>query len=792
MKQTSDAAALRARSASMTYSFAQQMPAPPSRSSQPTPRPVSNDPNFPHLSNSSLSSTQHTRPPTSGKPATAAEVVAARKPNTVKNEEENDRNAKQQAELAFYSKLVPTTSAVPRNPGRPLGGGGLRATGSVVAQKPRVGASPVQVSLAQRKEPLTSRMRNLSSEASRPQLARKVAKPSRNLSATPLPSDKSTSVANGTSNKEQTKDSTAVTQSNSTDVTLKTDPDLQLEMTTPIAAPRPREVRTDSRDAYLKSIVSIYGNVDPDPSRLSARSESTSARRRLNGDVRQASTGSATQSRPKISAPQARRLEEAFTSAGRYEGVRSPSPLPTRKSQIGVLRRSSAVSPPPVHPSRKTSGRDQQLSKEMNGLKISVQEAASDAPPGFEGRASTASRASFAPRKLESDGSTNSKPVNRDVAPALPQNDRADAFREAINTRRHSSSPRPASFRRVSKGESYYEAGQQLSGNRPSEKDGSRQHANVKGHSRSGSSTQNFAGATVSSEQVVRNKRKSDQGSSRTKRDEKIFERRMERPSVSDAISHGEPISKASQSADTEKVSQEGILLRSNDRVTRMDSLEGVNGKDSRVNANHLSRISTTNHDFGLGAEVDSLAKTQPDGSVGKLNGEGSGDVTVTSDFERRDPNGWNHEPNGEHCDNGEDLVNGLLDQEEDEFVPPISDPMGTRPVGTSSMTETSMTDLMRQWPVASLPSVLNNERCEDVVLPPLPNSEDVGFESLLRSMGWTPPEEDERTRGDGMGLIRETTSRALQAGVAEIGLNSGIRGVKNSNVQNPYYSHFQ
>lgn len=767
------------------------MPTPPPRPPHPAPRPISGDPNFPHLPHSALPSAQQSRSSASGKPATAAEVVAARKPDVVKNDEEIEQNAKQQAELALYSKLVPTTSAVPRNPGRRMGRGGLRATGSVVAQKPRIVVPSVQTSLVQRKEPLTSRMQSLSSDASRPRLARKVAKPHRTPSAVPAPPEKSTNDANTSPSKEQVKSIAEMAPSGVADASAKVDSDSQTKASTPIPAPRPREVQTDSREAYLKSIVSIYGNVDTEHSRPSPRIESTSSPHRPNDDTGQTPASLTTQSRPKNSPSQARRLEEAFSNGGRYDRVRSPSPVTRKQSQLGAPRRTSALSPPPIHPSlRKTSGREHLPSKEKNGMRNITQDTVSDAPPGFEGRLSTASRSPFAPRKLENDGSTNSKSFTRDAIPALPQNDRAGAFREAINTRRHSSSPRPASFRRVSKGESHNEGGQQSSGRRSSEKDGSRQHVIVKGQLRSGSSpsNQNSIAATVSSEQVVRNKRKSDQGDTRIRRDEKILERRMEQAGTSDAISHGEPIPKVLPSTDAEKIPQKSAILSSNDKVHRTKLRKEVDESGNCMDASHLTNVSLRNHETGLEGRVDPLVVRQSGGNGDEGNGTDSVDkISAKSEFGRRDLNGWDHETNGVNCGNAEDLINGLLDQEEDDYVHPISAPMGSEPMGSSSMA-----DLMRQLQVgSSSSSMINNERFEDV-LPPLPNSEDVRFESMLRSMGWTPPDEDEGTRGDGMGMIRETTSRALQAGVAERGLNDGLQSVKNGNGQSPYYSHFQ
>lgn len=140
----------------MTYSFAQQMPTLPPR------RPSQDDLNFPSLPTNAPSPDAPRWP----KPITAAEVVASSPTPDLTATDSTPHNA--DAQLLLYSKLVPTASAVPRNPLRSLGGGGLRSTGSVAASKQPAPPPP--------REPLASRMQSLSSDASRTQLARRVAK----------------------------------------------------------------------------------------------------------------------------------------------------------------------------------------------------------------------------------------------------------------------------------------------------------------------------------------------------------------------------------------------------------------------------------------------------------------------------------------------------------------------------------------------------------------------------------------------------------------------------------------
>lgn len=780
------------------------MPALPPRPSQPTPRPASEDPNFPHLSRAhSPHPVQQQWVSPAGKPTTAAEIVAARRPDAIPDEEETHETAKQQAELALYSKLVPTTSAVPRNPGRPLRGGGLRATGSVAAQKSRVATPTSKASLTHRKEPMASRMRSLSSEASRPQLARKVAKPSRAMSATPPPLEKEYNGLNdGIYTDEgpvQNKHVKAASRVNGSvgDQQLPQMSRLSLHVKATMIAPKPREVRTDSRDSYLKSIVSINGHVEMDTPKPAYRSDqNATSHRRGGGESRQTGGEPISVHRQKNSRTQARRLEEAFVNGGRRDGVRSPSPMEPGNGRVAGLRRPSASSPPPaVSLPRKVGGREQLFAKPKNGIKLSLKEPSSDAPPGFGTRLSIASKAKFAPRRADGEGTNGVKQGERDAVPALPQNDRADAFREAINTRRHSSSPRPFPPRRSAANESVQNGSQQTNPLRSPEKDNPRVCSGVKGQSRSSSfpSKPNGTLGNVSSEQRVTLKRKVDQGQTNGRKDERVLEIGGDR---SIELLH----SSLSDNASQVKLCEEGSRVPHSKTPTQhsvngfssRNAIEDADHRGDQVGVGQLMPAALSNHNLGLHSAISSMDPLSIAGSEEDLNRSPTQQIGVAkTGFVHQGVNGWSLERNEMPCARPESLVDGLLSQE-DDHVPGMSAGLENRSMPSASAAGLSMIDIMRELEVnASTSSPLLSERCEDV-LPPLPNEEDVRFEDMLRSMGWTPPDEDENSRGNGLEMIQETTSRALQAGVGGIEMNGGMRRVKNGNGQSPYYSHFQ
>eukprot|EP00177_Eucheuma_denticulatum_P007819 GFKZ01014230.1.p1 GENE.GFKZ01014230.1~~GFKZ01014230.1.p1 ORF type:complete len:818 (-),score=109.07 GFKZ01014230.1:893-3346(-) len=808
VRQSSDAAALRTqpRSATMTYSFAQQMPALPPRPSQPPPRPASEDPNFPHLSRPhSPHPTQQLWVSPPGKPTTAAEIVAARRPEATPDEEETHESAKQQAELALYSKLVPTTSAVPRNPGRPLGGGGLRATGSVAAPKSRIATPTSKSSLAQRKEPMASRMRSLSSEASRPQLARKIAQSSRAASATPPPAEKD---QNGLKNGIYTDEGSVQNQHVKSESHVNGSVEhqelqdmtrLSLDVKATVIAPKPRDVRTDIREAYLKSIGSVNGHVDKETLKPASRTEQSAiatSRHRVGGESRQTGGEPISMRRQKNPPTHARRLEEAFANGGRRDGVRSPSPMAVGKGRVGGLRRPTASSPPPINSlPRKVGGRDQPLAKPKNGTKLSLKEPSSDAPPGFGGRLSTASKAKYVPRRSD-DGANGLKQVERDNVPALPQNDRADAFREAINTRRHSSSPRPFTPRRGTGNESVQNGSQQPNSIRSVEKDNSRVSNGSKGQSRHSSfpSKPNGTLGNVSVEQRVTLQRSVDQGHAKGRRQENGLERGEDRstellhPSLSDTASQVKLCEEGSR-VPASKISTQHSVNGLSSRTV----IEDAGHRGDHVDVTHLMPSVLSNHNLGIHPTLSAIGPLSIAGSDEDLNRSPTEQIAVAkTDFAHQSVNGWSLGRNEIPCGRPESLIDGLLSQE-DDHVPGISAGLVNGSLPSSSAAGLSMIDLMRELEVnGSTTSALLNEGCEDVLLPPLPDSEeDVRFEHMLRSMGWTPPDEDENSRGNGLGIMQETTPRVLQARVEEE-MNGGMQRVKNGNGQSPYYSHFQ
>jgi hypothetical protein len=175
-----------------TYSFAQQLPGPLtglSRTTTPAPpgafRQVAQKP--------VVASPAGRWAAGLPKAATAAEVVASSAADSTSNDDD-DIALSVDAELDFYSRLVPTASAVPRNPKRPLGGGGLRGTGSIVSgpasaasriappsgtamlhpQVLAVSTSSPASSLTSRSiSPPSTRMQRLSSDSSSAQLSRR-------------------------------------------------------------------------------------------------------------------------------------------------------------------------------------------------------------------------------------------------------------------------------------------------------------------------------------------------------------------------------------------------------------------------------------------------------------------------------------------------------------------------------------------------------------------------------------------------------------------------------------------
>lgn len=779
------------------------MPHLPSR----PPRPQ--DPNFPHLPteppaprpwHSHSPTTNPAWPPHPAPKATAAEVVAGAVKTLDPNVQPPDHAVEErhQAELALYSKLVPTTSAVPRNPGRTLGGGGLRATGSVAAQKPRSVPPPTQLVAPQPlSRPMASRMRNLSSDASKPQLARRVAKPNRTPSATPPPPASET-----TSGSDPVP--VALVEPLTMDTPTAVPPNARnAGVDNPIVTPSPRQVRAENEDAYLQSIRSIYGNVDRETIRPVSRNEgsasTTGARKSGEGPTP-----------PRPPTQPSRRLDEAFKSpspppASRYDGRRSPSAVPSRKDQIGALRRSSALSPPPGLPAtqRKGSGRDGALTPVKNGRKSSIQDAPTGVPPGFEARTSTVNRGTFLGRgKPDGEGPSVSKngEREREPAPARPQNARAHAFREAINTRRHSSSPRPASSRHTSGVDPNVDLPQKSSGIRTSTaREGSRLQNDDKEISRPVSFPAKHSSSTLNgslSPECGRSRRKSDLVTANVKRDEKIMQRRLERPT-------GLPATLASAESKP-KTQTEGPPPNTNrtDSTTN-GSIVGDRHVEKKINTRpnngQLKSLTVSKHEYIFsGTATDGPTEILSPKVVSYPDREQNELSIGKSGLEAQRMNGWSDGANGVSDGHAEAFVNDLLEHEDDDFVPVASTPTSSRPVTTGLSGGPSMIDLMRQLHANdAMSSVLSNPERQEDVLPPLPNSEeDVRFETMLRSMGWTPPDEDETPKNhqsNGTALpTRESSSRGLRGGVSDLGLRSGLRNVENGKTQSPYYSHFQ
>lgn len=638
---------------------------------------------------------------------------------------------------------------------------------------------------------MTSRMRSLSSDASKPQLARRVARPSRTPSATPPPS------ASDAPNSDDSQNRTTLDA-------IKTD-ESRMELCkmsgtgdSLIAIPSPRQPRAATEDAYLRSIRSIYGNVERDTPR---RSESTTASASKKSGVEGPNP-----SRSRVQP--SRRLDEAFKSpppqpSNRHEGRRSPSPVPSRKDQIGALRRSSAPSPPPgLHSApRKGTGKDTAPAPVKNGKKASVQDMHAEAPPGFEARSSTVSRGAFLGRgRPENDASSGSKSAERerDSIPTRPQNSRAHAFREAINTRRYSNSPRNAASRRTSgvAASSALEPNGDVikespSVRAPSTRDTSRSRNGDKDVVRPLS----FPGKHpvgengTFSQENVRLRRKSDQAPI-SKREERIMSRRMESPTEN-------PTSAAPSGESGPKV--------------RDASPRKTNRTDSTTNGSIVERErNTRSSDDRLSSSVGQnrenvFAGTRRNGStespkvVQYCDRETDEEPMRLSTLEPDRINGWSDGTNGVSDGNAEAIVNLLLEDDDDDFMRLAPAPDARRPATTAASEAPSMIDLMRELHAnGAKSSVLNSAERQEDVLPPLPDPEEyVRFEKMLRSMGWTPPEEDESPKNhesNGLALhLRQAAARGMSRDISDIGgMNSGLQSAENGEVRGSYYSHFQ
>lgn len=784
-----DSEALRAKLATMTYSFAQQLPQlsshtppPPPHNPQQTP---ADDPNFPKLTSKPLYNQTARpghppsrawdaakRPPTPnrpprwangpGKPTTAAEVVASVPSDTSVHSEEAAETEKEEAELALYSKLVPTTSAVPRNPGSSLGSGGLRATGSVAAQKSSRTSTTTPLHAPQalpsivRKEPMVSRMQSLSSDASKPQLARRVAKLNRSASATPPPA---LSVPSSAS-------SSASVDGMETETTF--DEELEKAGAVPFTSvlrkedfSRPRYGIREDSPPRIRQI--LY------PGTLRGQTESYDTK---------------TLSNP------ARRFEEAFFNRRRNDMVTVTGIVNGRKSSMPTLRRSSAMlsSQEP----RGGSGKD---TSENDVTRSGKEVSDSSIPPGFEGRSATGSRSAYVrPRNGRSDADSPmpARSFDRGNPPIRPQNARADALREALDSRRRSGSPRTVRHSRTASGDST---------SRPNGLESSVPRSNG---TRNRSERDNRRAVTTEPDFIRR-----AQNSSSHRTDSRMN-------------SSGPPDSKRSGSLGrngefvnrSRTTSSAGHRTRNESQLPstgfRAEPAQGSKpyspSRHPEIDLKESSAISieplrpnmyTTHHESGRlhnGRSEMSLGSSPPLQSqlpTGRQNG--------------RSNHAYPPEQNGEWRGSlSKTDGNGIGRQDV------TSNSYHNRVSNTSKSAHGSVFAANSQHTCSSTSAMMETVRgllgtngdatgrthfegMDDVVLPPLPNSEDVAFESMLRSMGWTPLDEDEgpkhhQTQANMNGLRNETNG-SYHNGVQR--RMNGIDNANGSNVGNGFYSHF-
>ncbi|CDF34275.1 unnamed protein product [Chondrus crispus] len=630
-------------------------------------------------------------------------------------------------------------------------------------------------------------MKSLSSEATKPQLARRVARPSKSSSTTPPLTTASDDAAPPELVKLLVADSARGASPNFTTPAMT-----NIAAAEPVAGitPRLREAPIDTKDAYMRSIRSIYGNVDCDlPSRRS--DSATGPVGRKNTDA------SAPTSQPQQIS---RRLDEAFkaptpAAPSRYEGKRNPPPVTSRKDQIGALRRSSAPSPPPrvSGGSRKTNGRESSSTPVKNGRKASMAESPVDVPPGFESRTSAVSRGAFLGRgKTDSDVGSGSKSTERERDPVLPRpsNSRADAFREAINTRRQSVSPRSTSSRRTktpdSKGESPHDSS---NGRLSMAKEDWRLRNGDKEPSRQVTSASKLPSGVLGAlqQEKERSRRKSDIATL-LRPEEKIMRRRLERTTeapVATAVSVDSGSTTKTRNALPLKTNRTDSMT--NPSVAHGGQVEEFNPKMSEDRFTTLKAPK----DRGVFAGNGNINPRRPSKLVPEDSRKSNDHPIGHPMLESRQVNGWaNGSP--EVIDGvAEACVNSLLENE-DDYVPPSSLPgvSGTAPALPSN--GPSMIDMMRACH-ANEPSssVLSTSDRQEDVLPPLPNpEEDVRFETMLRSMGWSPPEEDETIRyhRNGISLHSDQDPSRSNSSLPEM---VGIRQAENGDVRSGYYSHF-
>lgn len=632
---------------------------------------------------------------------------------------------------------------------------------------------------------MSSRMKSLSSEASKTQLARRVARTSRVNSATPPPTDTNESNEIAEIVKPVPVDPTrgAVAKAG---VTPKTNG--EGAEPTAVITQRMRETRVDTEEAFMRSIRSIYGNVDRDlPSRRSGSPASSVPRKSTEA---QSATSQAQQS--------SRRLDEAFKSpspspSARYEGRRTPSPVPSRKDQIGALRRSSAVSPQPGPTSgpRKSINRDSSSTPVKNGRKTPTAETTGDAPPGFESRSSTMSRGAFLGRgKGDGDVGSVSKTSERERDPVLPRpaNSRADAFRQAINTRRHSNSPRSASSRHATTPDS--NGDDSSSGRLSLGREESRLRTSDKESSRQGSSAskQTMGVAGTPTHDRDRSRKKPDKVTLQ-KREERIMRRRFEMAAeVPEAVTVG-----VDSGSVTTTLEELPLKTNRTDSTKNLSAARNGQAEDKGFNMGgtdtQFSPLTSSKNRFVFAGSPNSSQVQLPEVPHPESVKPTEHSIAQTN-LEPAEITTWVNGTTEVSDGDAEAIVNNLLENE-DDYLPAssLSTVVGSTPRGKGP----SMIDLM-QGIHANEPSssVLSTSDRQEDVLPPLPNSEeDVRFETMLRSMGWTPPEEDETIRNQRNGITVQSNHDPSRSNSSLSGI-VGMRPTENGEMQSGYYSHFQ
>lgn len=420
---------LKMKLASMPYSFSQQMPAPSTQSKSAFNKayPKVGAPKTGHSSwpSTSANGAQAAAPARENgywgsgaaklagkRPTTAAEIVASNPQEQHKDAEIDTKSMSERAQLELLSKLVPTTSVVPKVPGRFANSENvLRSSGRTGSALPvTLRTNPVPLSSVQSAPPNT-RLQSLSSSSASVERARKKLSAAAAAAAASEPTG---------GNSLTLVDSGRMDMAKGSSPELKNTADRDQKAAKKIDGVKDEQEFTSEQPSAGRSMGSSNSFSNPRPqARTSAPPRSTQK------TLFDAKRNPRRQSPPPL-APKRMGGSPSRASSSSSPSVDQNTSGASRLSQISVLRKSGNPTSQPAHSSKRGN-------------------APASAPPGFGGRA--LSSAFFPQSQSRKPGPTRSPtshtshsgapPSNtRDRVhspPVRPPNKRADAFREALS-----------------------------------------------------------------------------------------------------------------------------------------------------------------------------------------------------------------------------------------------------------------------------------------------------------------------------------------------------------------------